>query len=74
MFLDSTLTWTEAQQQCQSNNMTLFQYGTQPSMYNQIRYFDDFLHKKYYETATHIGEAIYLGLKRNSKVNIFDIY
>ena len=43
-------------------------------MYNQIRYFDDFLHKKYYETATHIGEAIYLGLKRNSKVNIFDIY
>ena len=49
--------------------MTLFQYGTDISTYRK-KYWHDFLHMKYYETATYMGDVAYLGLKRNSEVNI----
>ena len=64
----------EAQAHCKSRHMTLFQFGTQPSMYHRVAVDDDFLLEKYYETATDVGDAIYLGLKRNSEVILLKIY
>ena len=61
------LTWDDAQQHCEAENMTLFQYDSEDKLYTPAGNMD-YLMKALFETATDFGDFVFLGLKQNQQV------
>ena len=53
--------WNEAQKQCENHGLSLIQYDD-PIM-------DDVITQQHAKTATAFGDVMFIGLKRNTRVN-----
>ena len=60
-------TWEDAQQRCEAENMTLFQYDSEDKFYKRRQKVDRLL-EIFYETQPDFGEFVFLGLRSNKQV------
>ena len=67
LYINRLLKWSDAQNLCESENMTLFQYDN-PDKYDNTADPIDYLMKSFFERATELGDVVFLGLQRNLQV------
>ena len=67
--MNRLLKWSDAQNLCEAENMTLFQYDN-PDKHGNRPTADpiDYLMKSFFESATELGDVVFLGLQRNLQV------